>query len=330
MAKGYAKLRFGPVTVVPGTPSSVFPRCTSLYVDGGRERAVIDPGAGPEALAETVGCVDLVLNTHYHFDHIWGNHLYRSAAVALNPIERNCFPDLEEVGSRLGIREVYGGEGVREWIEAVSTAAGERAGAPGAPASATSVAPPTAAAPFTPAFRPEWWLSTRTPARAYPYGEFSVGSARLVMIHSPGHTAGFACPYFPDEGLVYTGDIDLTSFGPWYAGSDGDIEAFVRSARALLDLDAEWYLTGHQEGLLRRAEFAERLEEYLGVIDERDRRALDLLAQGLAPEELGRRGLLYGERFHADPWVRMWDALAARKHVERLRRKGLLTDFPER
>jgi len=96
-----------------------------------------------------------------------------------------------------------------------------------------------------------------------------------------------ACPFFPEEGLVYIADIDLTRFGPWYFGTDGDIDALVRSSRALLALDAEWYLTGHEEGLTDH-------------------------------------GVLNPTRYHVDPWVRMWDTLGTRKHVARLRARGLV------
>jgi hypothetical protein len=34
---------------------------------------------------------------------------------------------------------------------------------------------------------------------------------------------------FPGEGIVYTGDIDLTSFGPWRFGADGDMDQFIKS-----------------------------------------------------------------------------------------------------
>ncbi len=302
--------RFGPVAIIPGARSSVFPNCTSLYVDGGRERAIIDPGAGEEALGVLGRSATCLMNTHYHFDHIWGNHLFPGLPVLLNEVERMCFPDLEAVGRRLGVRQIYGEAGVAEWIAAVRAAAG--AGEGGAPSALGATS-----APYSPAFRPEWWLSTRTPAGSYPYGEYAVGSVRMVMVHTPGHTEGFCCPYFPDEGLVYTGDVDLTSFGPWYAGSDGDIDAFIRTARALLDLDADWYLTGHQEGLLTRDDFAGRLEAYLAIIDDRDDRILGLLAEGMPEAEVVRNGVVYPARYHGDPFVRMWETVAVGKHLER-------------
>jgi len=81
-----------------------------------QERALIDPGAGEEALRHVVasaGGVDVIINTHYHFDHIWGNHLVPGArAVLLNEVERECFPDLRAIGARLGILDFYGEEGL--------------------------------------------------------------------------------------------------------------------------------------------------------------------------------------------------------------------------
>jgi len=326
--------RFGPVTVISGPSNGLFPYCTSLLVDGGQERVLIDPGAGEEALRPVVasaGGVDVIINTHYHFDHIWGNHLVPGArAVLLNEVERECFPDIRAIGARLGILDFCGEEGLVEWIRAVSGQAPPSAlldAPPDAPLETQPRVPPSPPAEpalfppparYTPAFRREWWLSTRRPAETYPYGEFALGRVRLVMVHSPGHTEGFCCPYFPDEGLVYTGDIDLTRFGPWYFGCDGDIGAFIRSSKALLDLDAQWYLTGHEVGLVSKAEFAERLDSYLEVISARDRRIQELLATGAPPADLAEHGLIYPTRYHVDPWVRMWDAIGVRKHLERL------------
>ncbi len=197
MAESLVGRRFGPVTVVPGDDSSSFSHCTGALVDGGDELTVIDPGAGKDALlAATERLADArtrdaacgsrvthVINTHYHFDHIRENYLFAGAVVMLNPVEKDCFPNLTEVGARLGVRQVYGDRGVDEWIRAVSGETGETA---------------RDQAPFTPAFRREWWLSTRAAAAAYPYGEFTVGRVRMVMIHTPGHTAGLACPYYGD------------------------------------------------------------------------------------------------------------------------------------
>ncbi len=295
-------MKFQHFQVVYGPENSKFPACTSLLVDGGDTVAIVDPGAGPEALqAATAGrMVDIVINTHYHFDHISGNYLFSGARILMNPVEVEGFPNLERIGEWLGIREIYGKKGVADWISNV-------------------VNPHSRQTKFSPSNRHEWWLSTRTPASAYRYEqEWHIGRVRVIMVHAPGHTRGFCCPYFPDAGLVYTGDIDLTNFGPWYAGSDGDLNQFMNSARRIAQLDADWFLTSHQAGIFSRDEFQSGVERFLNIIYDRQERLVTLLEKGVQPEDIPRHGLLYSPKYQVDPWIAMWERIAVRKHLELL------------
>jgi len=296
-------MNFGYITVVQGSNSSKFPMCTSLLIDDHDTVAVIDPGAGPEALFSAMGNrkADIVVNTHYHFDHISGNCLFPRAQVYMNPAEVDVFSDLGRVGDWLGIREVYGDQGVADWIRAISE-------------------PDTAHTPYSPAHRHEWWLSTRSRARSYVYDRvWEIGKTRMIMVHAPGHTEGFCCPYFPDEGVVYTGDIDLTGFGPWYCGSDGNIEQFLLSAQRVARLDADWFVTGHQAGVVSRSDFLRRLEQFLEVIHDRQKRLTAWLEAGILPEDVPNHGLFYPPSYQADPWIAMWERIGVRKHIELLR-----------
>ena len=165
---------------IAGKNNSRFPCCTTLLVDCGDLLAVVDPGAGSEALqAALVGKrVDLVINTHYHFDHINGNYLFPGARFLINPLEASCFPDLSRVGELLGIQEYYGESGLGAWIEGVKS-------------------PHSKQTPFSPSRRHEWWLSTRVNAGEYVYDrEWFIGKVKVIMVHAPGHTKGICCPYF--------------------------------------------------------------------------------------------------------------------------------------
>lgn len=296
---------FGKVRIITGKEASRFPFCTSLFIDD-EVKAIIDPGAGPAALEEHLGNkrVDYVLNTHYHFDHISGNHLFPEAKILANREELEVLRLPRKVAERLGIQEVYGKAGVEEWLTAISS--------PGTPQAA-----------YSPAFRHEWWLSTGKAAGSYPYDEdIFFGTTRVRMVFSPGHTAGNCCVFFPDENMVYTGDIDLTAFGPWYCGSDGDIDLFIRSAGALLELTADFFVTGHQEGIISRQDFRARLERFLNVIEQRETKLAGLLELGMNLAQVLEQGIVYPPRYQVDPWVRMWEIISVRKHAERLAKKG--------
>ena len=293
-------MKFKSIKILGGEKHSRFPACTSLILNGGDTVAVIDPGAGPDKLTGTLGDsrVDVTINTHYHFDHICGNYLFPDSEIYMNPIEAGGFPDVTNIAEWIGIKEVYGNVGVDDWVNNISD-------------------PDASQTQFSPCHRHEWWQATRRPARSYAYDEeWYVGDIRMIMIHTPGHTGGFCCPYFPDEGLVYTGDIDLTGFGPWYAGSDGNIQQFIDSAQKIAQLDADWFLTGHQAGMMGRKEFQSRLEKYLFIIYERQNRLNSMLNNGVVPEDISKFGLLYPEKYQIDPWLMMWEKITIRKHLE--------------
>lgn len=303
-------MEFQHIRVVYGSNSSRFPTCTSLLIDDGEIVTIIDPGAGPEALLSAVEGrkSDIVINTHYHFDHISGNYLFPHAKVYINPIEVNLFSNLRLVGDWLGIKEIYGENGVADWLNKI-------------------IKPNSPQTHYSPANRHEWWISTRTQADPYVYDNiWEIGKTRIIMVHTPGHTGGFCCPYFPDEGIVYTGDIDLTSFGPWYCGSDGDIEQFLLSAERVAQLDADWFITGHQTGILSRSDFIRNLEQFLVVIYERHKRLIGLLEAGISPEDIPSHGLLYPPKYQIDPWIAMWERIGVRKHIEFLHKSSLALD----
>ncbi len=297
---------YGCIRVIPGDSGGRFPFCNSLFIDDA-VKVVIDPGAGPDKLAEIKNKhhVDLVLNTHYHFDHIAYNYLFDQAEIRINEEESNCFRDRREIAARVSMVQVYGEEWVPGWLDRIA-----RADSP--------------QSPYTPQNRHEWWLSTARLDGTYRWGDvLDFGRTRLEVIAAPGHTAGFSCFYFPNQGVVYTGDIDLTEFGPWYCGTDSDIDQFIATARHIARLDADTFITGHEQGVLTRAEFRHRLDAYLAIIEQREQRILSALTEPLDAKQVAALGLIYGKKYLVDDWVRAWEEVAVEKHLRRLVRKGL-------
>ena len=291
----------GPIKVIPGENNSIFPYCTSILIEG-EARILIDPGCGERTLQEikAKGKVDRVINTHYHFDHIRGNHLFSESEIYINQTESRGFRNLAEITKMLGMVEVYGDEWASEWVDSVTS--GTRS--------------PT---PYSPSGDHRWYLSTRRLDGIYKGGDtLEFGEVKVEVLPTPGHSQGNCCLFFPEQRAVYTGDFDLTKFGPWYGGSDGDITSFVRSAIALLGLEADHFITGHEVGILGLDEFLSRMTEFLDVIDRRDRMIKDLLEKGSGLEEIVSQGILYNPEYHVDPWIYMWEKLSIKHHIRRL------------
>ncbi len=298
------------VRVIRGEKNGRFPYCNTILITD-EVNAVIDPGAGEKTLEKLLSNyrVDLVINSHYHFDHIQFNYLFTDAKIHQNKYDAPCFRSLDALAERLGIVEVYGIRAVEKWKKTISSESHEPMGP-------------------TPKDRHEWILSTSRLDEEYEEGRiFDFGATKVQVIHTPGHTAGFCCFYFPNERMVYAADIDLTSFGPWYGGSDGDIQLFLDSMEKVAKFDADIYVTGHEIGIVKKPEFLTRLEKFKSKILERDTNILEFLhrrKKGAALPEIASEGLIYSREFLVDEWIYMWERIMVRKHLERLEGLGLI------
>jgi len=298
------------VRVVRGEENGRFPYCNTIFI-ADEVNAIIDPGAGKKTLGKVLrnNRIDLVINTHYHFDHIRFNYLFKDAEIHLNKYDAPCFKSLDALAERLGILEVYGIRAVNKWKRTISSESREPLGP-------------------TPKDRHEWILSASQLDGEYEHGTIlDFGTTKAKVIHTPGHTAGFCCLYFPNERMVYAADIDLTSFGPWYGGSDGDIQLFLNSMEKITKLDADIYVTGHEIGIVKKPEFLTRLEKFKSKIFERDTNILEFLRRrkdGAALTDIASEGLIYSPEFLVDEWIYMWERIMVRKHLERLEGLGLV------
>ncbi len=121
--------------------------------------------------------------------------------------------------------------------------------------------------------------------------------------------------------------MDLTSFGPWYFGADGDIEQFIVSAEKIANLDAEIFIPGHEAGVIPRDDFRTAIKNYIEIIDQRDQLILAAIDEPASLENLHSMGLIYGKKFLVDEWVRAWDMGAVQKHLDRLVARGMIIFF---
>ncbi len=94
-----------------------------------------------------------------------------------------------------------------------------------------------------------------------------LGSLKLVMLLTPGHTPGSISPYVDTGGqrVLFGQDIH----GPFDPAWSSDLEAWRKSMRKLLSLKADILCEGHF-GVYRPAQEAERyIKEYLNYYQKR-------------------------------------------------------------
>jgi glyoxylase-like metal-dependent hydrolase (beta-lactamase superfamily II) len=243
-------LRLGSCTVHFGERRGKYPHGNSLHVRGAEESLIVDPSLGMLPRRDRLPRVDRVVNSHCHEDHIAGNHLFPDVPWHCHEADLPGFRSLDDFMAIYAYGDPVVVDGFREVVQR------------------------------------EFHYQPRPDARGFRDGDvFELGAAvRMHVIHTPGHTRGHCAFLIEPDGVLYLGDIDLSSFGPYYGDAWSDLEDFERTLVKVREIEAAHYATFHHIGVVDRATFLERLERFAGVIADREARLLAYLAE--APRSL--------------------------------------------
>ena len=278
----------GAITVLFGERGGKYPHGNSLLVRGGEETVVIDPSLGLLPRRGRLPRVDRVLNSHCHEDHLAGNHLFPDASWHAHEA------DLPGLRSLDGLLAIYGyPEAMREPLRRLVV---ER---------------------FHYVARPD--------AQGFRDGDvFELGGGvRVRVLHAPGHTRGHSLFWVEPDDVLYLGDVDLSSFGPYYGDAWSDLEDFERTLALVRALRPRHWATFHHVGVLDDPdELRARLDRFAAKIREREERLLAFLSSG--PHDLEA---VVRHRFVYRPgdelaWVDAVERRSMEQHLARLLRAG--------
>jgi glyoxylase-like metal-dependent hydrolase (beta-lactamase superfamily II) len=283
---------FGPVTVLFGEGGGRYPDGNSILIEGELETVLIDPALGLVGRADLLPPVDRVLNSHCHEDHVAGNHLFPDVPWQLHEA------DLPGLLSLDGMMAIYGFEGA-------------------------------VAATFRKVLVDRFLYSPRADPTPMQGGDmFDLGGVRLEVLHTPGHTRGHCCfmVSWNEEGrerrLLYLGDIELSSFGPYYGDAWSDLGDFERSLARVRDIEADWYATFHHIGVLEgREAFLARLDIFESMITDREQRLVEYLSEPRRMQEIVAHRFV----FRPENDIAFADAVeqrSAEQHLDRLLASG--------
>jgi len=296
MSESLEERAFGPATVLFGAGGGKYPDANSLLVRGPEESLIVDPSLGVLARGEARPPVDRVIHSHCHEDHVAGSHLYAEVPWHFHEA------DLPGIRSLQDMLAIYG------YPEPLLSAFGQL-------------------------IVERFHFMPRQDALGFLDGDvFELGGdVRVRVIHTPGHTRGHCALWVEPVDLLFIGDIDLSSFGPYYADAWSDLEDFERSLGKLRGLEAKCWVTSHHVGAIDdRATFLERFERYEAVIADREARLLDYLREPHSMDEIVQH------RFVLRPkdQVEIADVVergSMGRHITRLMRDGrIVEDEPGR
>lgn len=276
--------------LIIGKNEGTFPYSNSLLILDD-EVVLIDSGIGNEYLETIKDDIDILINSHYHIDHILGNHLIKELWI----VE----PEAEVTGSFESYKKHAGilGSAIEEdWMQW---------------------------------FHQYFIFHASSPTKTFkPNQEFKFGETKWIAVHTPGHSTGHCCFYEPNKKLMFSSDIDLAPFGPWYGNPSADLPDFIESIKRVADFEMDLICTSHTKPL--RNDIDHALKRYLSIIFERDERLLDLLSKEMTIEDLEAQDIIYKKdqkRYKAFAW---FEQNMIRKHLERLKYLGKVEQVNDR
>jgi glyoxylase-like metal-dependent hydrolase (beta-lactamase superfamily II) len=233
----------GRVTVLFGERGGKYPQGNTLWVRGAEERLLVDPSLGLLPRRDRLPAADRILHSHCHEDHVAGSHLYPELPWHFHE------QDLPGIRSLDAFMAIFG------YFEPI-------------------------ASEFRKIVSERFHVTPRQDAKGFSYGAlFDLGGGvRVRAIHAPGHTRGHCLFHIEPDDVLYLGDIDLSSFGPYYGDAWSSLEDFERTLAAVRGMRARHYATFHHVGVLdERETFLARLDRFTAVIARREERLLEYL-----------------------------------------------------
>lgn len=164
-----------------------------------------------------------------------------------------------------------------------------------------------------------------------PEDRVSAGHDTIQCIPSPGHSPSHTSFYFPEEKILFTGDMGIDRFGPWYGWADCDLRELVASALRLRALDVSVLLTSH--GGILTSDIEKAWDNGLRKIIEREQHIEDRLHKGKTRAEIIEQGIFFRNKSEVMEPMRsflyMWDSYMLDQHMTVLKEGGLRQFFPE-
>lgn len=284
----------GAVTILGGARGGRYPHGNSMLVAGSEETLLVDPSLSLIGRA-SLPLADRVLNSHCHEDHVAGNHLYPKAPLLLHEA------DLPGMRSLDDMMAIYGMS-------------------------------PRIAAAFRQVLVDDFHWQARPDASAVRDGDvLDLGGSKVRVIHAPGHTRGHCVLHVEPEDVLYLGDIDLSSFGPYYGDAWSSLEDFERTLAMVRGIEARWYATFHHIGVVDGVDaFRDKLDRFAAVIGAREQRLLAYLAEPHTLDEIVAHRFVYRPG-DAVPFADDVERRSMTQHLERLVAQGRVAEVePQR
>jgi len=287
------------IKLVRPEAKAVFPYSNSLYIDD-EVKTMIDAGAGGRAYAEIpTNEIKLLMLTHHHFDHINGVSFFNNAKKMSGREELWAFQDETKYAKSSGYHrwhELMGSQRNEKWEKIINLPDD---------------------VPSQPVFQ------KIDIAGVFKDGDiFNLGSTSLTTIHTPGHSPGHYAFFFPQEKILFSADLDVSSRGPWYGDEFCDLDDIVNSINKLIALKPQILVSSHRRILDSGVE--DLLRDYLNIALQREVNILNYLTEPRTIDDIANQDFINEWELRTQH-VLFWQKMMIVKHLDRLIKNRMVT-----
>ena len=271
------------VYLATGSPASLA-GCNAAIIINESDVVIVDSNISPQAAAImleglreiTSKPIRYVINTHFHFDHVYGNQLYAADAEIIgHEFTRDAIDSRLATSGRtydLFIASMPTQiASLRERIDKVSDAEDR-----------TNLEQRLA-------IQESAWAAIQTVEHISPEIVLSDhltlyrGTREIrILYFGRGHTGGDVVVYLPQERILITGDLIYERLS--YMG-DAYFEDWVETLEKLKSLDFDWFLPGHGAAFQNRS----RIDYFESYLYDFWQRATEQYEAGVSIEEAAER-----------------------------------------
>ena len=271
-------------------PSFQYPHCNCLWI-ADDINCLIDTSPSLKDLEYLLkNPVDLIINTHGHMDHYMFNHYFPNSKIMMHQADHGIAQSADTYLDKFGFKTYNKNPDMNRLIlEGLK------------------------------------YRTTKIDESIEDKQVINLGTTSFETLHLPGHSPGHCGFWFPEQGFVYTADIDLSEFGPWYGNLNCSLPEFLQSIERLLNMKPDYIVTGHG-GPIVKEHVISRLKGYRDIIYARQRRIMELIHRGHHTlEEIARAIPIYLQLPRPKALFYVYEQVMITIHLRYLQELGYIT-----
>jgi glyoxylase-like metal-dependent hydrolase (beta-lactamase superfamily II) len=187
-----------------------------------------------------------LINTHFHQDHVFGNHVYRDAFPDMRIIAQDYTKEASDHRNPQVLKQYYRGTSGAAFLEEARKEAEQGIGSDGKPLQGYDrQRAKRDYADFVPVFK----AAQRTVyvGADMTFSEsltLDLGDTTIKLSHFVGHTKGDTVVFLPKQNILITGDLVIA---PVPYGFDDLTDSWIVSLEKLMAMHAKMIVPGHGE-----------------------------------------------------------------------------------